>query len=218
MPRPATNLSLYVITDRLLAGGRPLVQIVDQAIQGGATCIQVREKDMSTRDLYLLSLQLRELTRERNVSLIINDRLDIALAVEADGVHLGQDDLPAKVAGRIIPPDMILGVSAENVRQALEAQKSGASYLGVGAIYATSTKLDAGEPIGLKTLSDICKAVDIPVVGIGGIHAGNARHVIEAGAQGVAVISCILAAEQVVEAAGEVVRQIHEVLNVQGRL
>ncbi len=218
MVSPRINLSLYVILDRSLARGRSLVQIADQAVQGGATCIQVREKDMSSRELYLLSLQLRELTRKRNVPLIINDRLDIALAVKADGVHLGQDDLPAEAARRIISSNMILGVSAENVQQALEAQKAGASYLGVGAIYATSTKPDAGDPIGLKALSSICSKVDIPVVGIGGIHAGNARQVIEAGARGVAVISCIVAAEQVRDAAGEVDRQVHEALNMQGRL
>lgn len=202
------NLSLYVVTDRQLTGGRSIVEIVDQAIQGGATCIQLRDKDMSTRELYRLSLRLRELTRAKDILFIVNDRLDVALAAEADGVHLGQDDLPAAAARRIIPPEMILGISAENVQQALEAQEAGASYLGVGAIYSTTTKADAGESIGLKALSEICGRVHIPVVGIGGIDAGSARQVIEAGAGGVAVVSCVMAVEQVAEAAREVAIQV----------
>ncbi len=210
---PVPNYSFYVITDCRLAAGRPIRDIVAGAIQGGATCIQVREKEMSSRDLYHLSLQLRTLTREKQIPLIINDRLDIALAVGADGIHLGQEDLPAAVARRLIPPDMILGVSAENVRQALEAQAAGANYLGVGAVYATSTKPDAGEPMGLAALAEICRRVDLPVVGIGGIHAGNAGEVIAAGAQGVAVVSCVVAAERVAEAARAVAKKVQEALS-----
>jgi len=208
LDRLTKDLSIYLVTDCHLAGGRPLVDIVEQAILGGATCIQLRDKELSSRELYQLALEMRELTRAKDVPLIINDRLDIALATGADGVHLGQDDLPAVVARRLIPPEMILGVSAETVQEAREARDAGASYLGVGAVFSTSTKADAGKPIGLKALAEVCSQVDLPVVGIGGIDAGNAARVIEAGAQGVAVVSCIVAAEQVAAAAREVARQV----------
>ena len=178
------DLSLYVITDRFLARGRSHREVVEEAISGGATCIQLREKDVTTGEFYASARELRKLTREKGVGLIINDRLDIALTVEADGVHLGQDDLPLYAAARLLPSGMILGASAGNLQQAKEAQSLGASYLGVGAIFETGTKSDAGKPIGLQALANICSNVSIPVVGIGGIDSSNAKPVIEAGAAG----------------------------------
>ena len=197
------DLRLYVITDRLLSCGRSHREVVACAIAGGATCIQLREKDLSTRELYVIAEDLRRLTREKGVTFIINDRLDVALAVGADGVHLGPDDLPLAAARRLMPPEMILGASAGNLKEALEAQRMGATYLGVGSVFATATKADAGEPIGPEGLSYICHRVSIPVVGIGGINASNARSVMEAGAAGVAVISSVVAASDIASAAKE---------------
>ena len=210
IPRTPDYLRLYVITDCLLSRGRSHAEVVEKAIDGGAPCIQLREKDASSRELYSHARELRAITREKDAVFIINDRLDIALAVGADGVHLGQDDLPAEAARRIMPSEMILGVSVENPRQAREAQAMGASYLGAGAVFATSTKADAGEPIGLQAFAEICRGVDIPVVGIGGINLQNAGQVIQAGAAGVAVISAIVAADDITLAAGKIARVIVE--------
>jgi len=204
------DLSLYVITDRLLSRGRSCTEVVEKAIDGGATCIQLREKDLTTREFFSLAEKLREITRKRGTTFIVNDRLDIALSVGADGVHLGQDDLPLSAARRIIPPGMLLGVSARNLREALQAQNLGASYLGVGAVFPTGTKRDAGEPIGLQSLAEICRGVEIPVVGIGGINAANAGQVIRAGAAGVAVISYIVGAPDVAAAAREIAREVED--------
>jgi thiamine-phosphate pyrophosphorylase len=206
------DLSLYVITDRLLSRGRSHREVVEKAINGGATCVQLREKDITSREFFASALELRKLTREKGVALIINDRLDIALAVGADGVHLGQDDLPFMEARRLMPPGMILGASTGDLQQALEAQSLGASYLGVGAIFKTGTKADAGEPIGLQALSSICSNVSIPVIGIGGINSANARLVIEAGAAGVAVISSVVAAPDIAAAAGELAWAVKQAL------
>lgn len=206
------NLSVYVITDRLLSRGRSHREVVEKAIDGGATCIQLREKDITSREFFASALELRKLTREKGIALIVNDRLDIALAVGADGVHLGQDDLPFAEARRLMPPEMILGVSAGDRQEALEAQSLGATYLGVGAIFKTGTKADAGEPIGLPALADICRSMRIPVVGIGGINAANARFVIEAGAAGAAVVSSVVAVPDITAAAAEIAGVIKKAL------
>ncbi len=215
LPLPkGLDLSLYVITDRLLARGRSPLEVADKAIEGGATCIQLREKDASvtTRELFNLAEKLRVLTREKGVALIINDRLDIALSVGADGVHLGQDDLPLGVARRLLLPGMILGASAGDPRQAREAQDLGAAYLGTGAVFGTATKPDAGEPIGPAALAAVCRSVEIPVVGIGGIDATNAREVIAAGAAGVAVISSVVGAADVAAAARRIALEVSSAL------
>ncbi len=206
------NLSLYVVTDPFLPGSQPLKLVVEQAISGGAVCVQLRDKKCSSGELFKTAKELIGITKKHHVPLIINDRLDIALAVKADGVHLGQEDLPAQVARRIMPLEMILGVSVDSVQQALEAQDAGATYLGVGSIFPTATKPDAGYPIGLNTLSEICSHIDIPVVGIGGIHAENAGLVIAAGAQGVAVVSCVVGADDVTRAAEKVASAVSKAL------
>ncbi|UNC92236.1 thiamine phosphate synthase [Candidatus Contubernalis alkaliaceticus] len=201
MDKPKINLSLYVVTDRYLSGELLPGKVVEQAIKGGAACIQLRDKEGAGGELFKSALELKEITEKRNVTFIINDRLDIALAVKADGVHLGQEDLPAAVARSIMPEAMILGVSVNTVQQALEAQEAGASYLGVGPVFSTTTKIDARPPIGLDALSKICSQVNIPVVGIGGIDAGNASLVIESGAHGVAVVSSVVGAKDITRAA-----------------
>ena len=194
------DLSVYVITDRRLAGERSIVDVVRAAIQGGATVIQLREKEASTREMIALGRALLAMTRPARVPLIINDRVDVALAIDADGVHVGQDDMPAAVARQMIGPDKILGVSAETVEEAQAAEREGADYLGVGDVYGTTTKPDAGPPIGLEGLRRVAEAVSIPVVGIGGITPENAAAVIEAGAAGVAVVSAVMAAADPQEA------------------
>lgn len=186
--------SVYVITDRRVAGGRSILDIVRAAIRGGATVIQLREKTATTREMVDLGQALHHITRPAGVPLIINDRLDVALAIEAEGVHVGQDDMPAALARRLIGPDRILGVSAGTAGEARQAEKDGADYLGVGDVYGTPTKPDAGAPIGVDGLAEIIRAVSLPVVAIGGITPDNAAAVIQAGAAGVAVISAIVGA------------------------
>jgi thiamine-phosphate pyrophosphorylase len=206
MNRPV-DYSLYVITDRRTAGGRPLVEVVQAAINGGATVIQLRLKESSTREMLSLGRQLHELTRRVGLPLIVDDRVDVALALQAEGVHLGQEDMPAEVARRLIGPDRILGVSARSVAEAKEAEAAGADYLGVGDIFGTTSKPDAGAPIGLERFAEIVSSVSIPVVGIGGITLENAALVMQSGAAGVAVISAVIGAPDP-EAAARRLRQI----------
>lgn len=193
---------LYVISDERLGRGRSHVEIADAAIRGGADVIQLRDKTASGRRLYEVALRLRALTREAGVSFIVNDRLDIALAAGADGVHLGPEDLPASVARGILGPGKILGISAETVEEAVRAEKEGADYLGVGPVFeARGSKEDAGEPRGPELIARIRGGCRLPIVAIGGIGAENARKVREAGADAAAVISAVVSAEDIAEAA-----------------
>ncbi len=204
------DYSLYVITDAKLSRGRSNRDVIAAAIRGGATIVQYRAKNTSSRQMIEEALELRELCHAQGVPLIINDRVDVALAVDADGVHVGQDDLPAALARRLIGPGKILGVSAENVKEAQTAIAEGADYLGVGAVFATGTKADAGEPIGLQGLMQVARVSTIPIVGIAGINATNAASVIRAGAAGVAVISAVVGADDVESAARELRRVVRE--------
>lgn len=202
--------SVYVITDRRAAGDRPIPQVIEAAMAGGVTMVQLRDKGATTRELIALGRALHEITAKARVPLIINDRLDIALALDAEGVHVGQEDMPAPMARRLLGPERILGVSAGTVEEARRAERDGATYLGVGDVYGTPSKENAGTPIGIEGLREIAEAVSIPVVGIGGITADNAAAVIEAGAAGVAVISAVVAAQDPRAAARrlkEIVRQ-----------
>lgn len=197
------DYSLYVITDSRISRGRSHREVIKAAIRGGATIVQYREKNASTHQMIDEALELRDLCRGHGVPFIVNDRVDIALAVDADGVHVGQDDMPASLARRLIGRDKIVGVSTENVEQARAAIADGADYLGVGAVFATATKPDAGKPIGIAGLMKIARASTIPIVGIAGIDASNAASVIRAGAAGVAVVSAIVSAEDAERAARE---------------
>jgi thiamine-phosphate diphosphorylase len=194
-------LKLYLCTDRILARDRPLVRLVEEAAAGGVTMIQLREKGINAGEFFTLAQELRYLTWRLGTPLIINDRLDIALAVRADGVHLGQDDLPLKEARRIAGAGFIIGVSAHNPQEALAAERDGADYLGSGAVFPTGTKADISGVIGVEGLAAVCAAVKIPVIGIGGIGPHNAAEVIKAGAAGAAVISAILSRDDIREAA-----------------
>jgi len=197
------DYSLYLVTDRGLAGGRPTLDIVMAAVQGGVTCIQLREKKCSTRDFIEQALAIKDFLKARGVPLIINDRVDVALAIKADGVHLGQTDMPLDIARKIVGDSMIIGISAESLADAVEAEKGGADYLGVSPIYATPTKTDTAPPLGLEGLRAIRAAVHLPLVGIGGLNRDNSAAVIENGGDGVAVVSAIVAADDPAAAAGD---------------
>lgn len=204
------DYSVYLVTDRGLARGRRTLDILQAAIQGGVSCVQLREKACSTREFIEEALAIRALLAERKVPLIINDRIDVALAIGADGVHLGQQDMPCHMARKLLPENMILGISAESLNDAIVAEKEGADYLGVSPIYATPTKTDTATPLGLEGLRAIRAKVNIPLVGIGGLNAHNAAEVIHNGADGVAVVSAIVAAADPVTATrnlSDIVRQ-----------
>lgn len=194
IPFPSGGGIVYVITDRHVAGGRSLIEIVRAALRGGAHVVQLRDKDVPVRDMIALGKALLPLTRAAGVPLIVNDRVDVALALDADGVHVGQDDIPADIVRRIIGPERILGVSVATVEQAQQAVRDGATYVGVGDLFGTPSKPDAGPPIGLAPLTEIAHAVGLPVLGIGGITIANAASVVRAGAAGVAVISAVIGA------------------------
>ena len=192
---------LHVLTDRKTSRGRSHLQVAEAAIAGGADVLQLRDKEASSGQLYREGLLLRKLTRDAKVPFIVNDRLDIALAVDADGLHVGQTDLPASVARRILGPGKILGVSVETVEEAIRAEKDGADYLGVGPVFeARGTKPDTCEPLGVDCIARIRRHCRLPIVAIGGINAENARKVREAGADGAAVISAIVSADDISQA------------------
>jgi thiamine-phosphate pyrophosphorylase len=204
------DYSLYLVTDRGLARGRTTLEIVSAAVHGGATVVQLREKDCSSRDFLEQALCIKEFLSARDVPLIINDRVDVAQAVKADGVHLGQTDMPLAIARKILEDSMIIGISAESLQDAIEAQKGGADYLGVSPIYATPTKTDTAPSLGLEGLRKIRKAVRLPLIGIGGLNRDNAAEVIRNGADGVAVVSAIVAAHDPQTAAAELKQIITE--------
>ncbi len=186
------DYSIYLVTDDGCLQGRALIDCVREALEGGVTLVQYRAKTASSAEMYAEALQLKALCDSFNVPLIINDRLDIAMAVGAAGVHLGQDDLPCAAARKLLGEDYIIGVSAHNPAEAKAALQSGADYLGCGAVFGTATKADV-QKLGSDGLAAICKAKGLPVVGIGGVTADNYREVRAAGADGAAIVSGILA-------------------------
>jgi thiamine-phosphate pyrophosphorylase len=201
-------LRLYLCTDRGLTLGRPLASAVESAIEGGVTMLQVREKTAESRDFYEFALEARRITKTHHIPLVINDRLDIALAVSADGLHIGQSDLPLSVVRCICGEKLFIGVSAGTVEEALAAEAGGADYLGVGPVFPTGSKADAGDAIGIEDLKKICSAVRIPVVGIGGIGVQTAAEVMKTGSAGIAVISAILSQPDIKAAAERLRRAV----------
>jgi thiamine-phosphate pyrophosphorylase len=195
------RLRLHVLTDHEWARGRDIVTVATAAIKGGATIIQLRNKVASTRVLVEEGQALRALTRERGALLIINDRIDVALAVEADGAHVGQEDMPATLARQLLGPERILGVSVANIEEAGAAVAAGADYLGVGPIFPSVGKADAGPATGLHLLTELAARYQTPLVAIGGITVENATEVMRAGAVGVAVITAVVYAEDIAGAA-----------------
>ena len=193
---------LYLVTDRNCLQQQTLEQAVEQAILGGVTLVQLREKAIASKEFYERALRIKAICHHYNVPLLINDRVDIALAVEADGVHIGQSDLPCGVVRQILGKDKIIGVSARTAQQAIQAQADGADYLGVGAMFATSTKQDA-KTVSVETLNDIRQSVSIPIVAIGGINhttlpaLQQALQAADTSIDGVAVVSAILGQKDV---------------------
>lgn len=200
--KPRVDYTLYLCTDRELMTTDTITEAVEFAIKGGVTVVQLREKDCSGRKFLEIAHGVKEITDAYEVPLIINDRLDIAMAVDADGVHLGQKDLPAAVAREVLGPDKIIGVSAWNAELALQAQKDGADYIGAGDVFGTSTKTDTHH-VSLPELTRIKKAVKIPVVAIGGVGRENVQRLKGTDIDGVAVISAVLAARNITTATEE---------------
>lgn len=194
------DYTLYLCTDRDLMSSATIEENVKLAIKGGCTVIQLREKNCSSKEFYDLAVSVKKITDKYNVPLIINDRVDIAMAVDAAGVHIGQSDLPADVVRRIIGDDKIIGVSTAKLDEALKAVKDGADYLGVGAMYSTDTKTDA-RPVTMEELKEIRKNVDIPIVVIGGINMNTLGNFKNIGIDGLAVVSAIVAQPDVEKAA-----------------
>jgi thiamine-phosphate pyrophosphorylase len=194
MPR-AVDVRLYLVTDATLSRGRALAEVVRQAVAGGVTVVQLREKQASTRAFVARAEELAALLAPSRVPLIINDRIDVALAVGAAGVHLGQDDMPAAKARRLLGDDQVLGVSVSTPEEATRAEADGADYLAVSPLYATPTKRDAPTPVGLAGLAAIRAATRLPLVAIGGLDADNLTPVLARGADGIAVVSAIMAAD-----------------------
>jgi len=202
------DLGLYLVTDRSLSKGRAIEWIVEEAVKGGVTMVQLREKDGSTRDFVQLAIRIKQLLKPFNVPLIINDRLDVALAADADGLHIGQSDIPYHIARKILGYNKIIGLSVETMLQAKEANLLDVDYLGISPVFTTGTKTDILTPFGLEGIREIASFTKHPIVGIGGIHSGNAKAVIEAGANGVAVVSAIVSDMNPAEASLIIKQQI----------
>jgi thiamine-phosphate pyrophosphorylase len=192
---PEVDFTLYLVTDRHQTRSRSLATVVEEALAAGVQAVQLREKDLNSRDLYELAYELRKLTTRYGARLLINDRLDIAQAVEADGVHLGGNSLPIYRARQILGRRMLIGVSCHNQVNAITAQEKGADFITFGPVYFTPSKAQYGAPVGLDKLQNLAQIVRIPVFAIGGITPATARAAIDAGASGIALISAILAAE-----------------------
>lgn len=200
------NYTLYLVTDRYLLSNINLEEAVEQAILGGVTLVQLREKDISTLEFYNIARKVKEITDRYTIPLIINDRLDIALSVDAAGLHVGQGDLPVKIARRLLGEDKILGVSAATLQEALKAEEDGADYIGTGAVFTTGTKKDA-RYVSIQQLKEITSRVQIPVVAIGGINGDNIGLLEGAGIKGAAVVSAIMGREDIRKATGDLKKE-----------
>ena len=196
------DYTLYLVTDRQLMSCDSLTEAVEQAILGGCTMIQLREKELASLEFYNQAVAVKQVTDKYHIPLIINDRIDIAMAVQATGVHIGQHDLPAAAVRKVIGENMLLGVSASSIAEAIQAQQDGADYLGVGAMFPTGTKTDA-DSVSMEELQKIRAAVSLPIVVIGGINKGNAGRFKPMGIDGLAVVSAIIAQSDIKAAAAE---------------
>lgn len=196
------DYTLYLVTDRQLMSCDSMTEAVEQAILGGCTMIQLREKELSSLEFYNQAVAVKQVTDKYHIPLIINDRIDIAMAVQATGVHIGQHDLPAAAVRKVIGENMLLGVSASSIAEAIQAQQDGADYLGVGAMFPTGTKTDA-DSVSMEELQKIRAAVSLPIVVIGGINKGNAGRFKPMGIDGLAVVSAIIAQSDINAAAAE---------------
>ncbi|MEE1133603.1 MAG: thiamine phosphate synthase [Methanobrevibacter sp.] len=187
------DLSLYLVTDKS-DDVEKFLNTIEEAIKGGVSVVQIREKTKDTLDFYNLALKVKEITTKYDVPLIINDRVDVALAIDADGVHVGQSDMPCDVTRKLVGPDKIVGISAATIDEAEKAEKDGADYIGTGAVFPTATKDDAPK-ITKKDLKEIVDSINIPVVAIGGINHDNAGELIDTGIAGLSVVSAIMSSD-----------------------
>jgi thiamine-phosphate pyrophosphorylase len=199
------DFDLYVVTDRQLTGGRSLCLVVQAALRGGARAFQLREKDLTPREIYPLALEIRQLTQAYGARLLINDRVDVALAVDADGVHLTTTSLSASIARRLLGPDRLIGVSTHSLAEAQAAAEEGADFLLFGPVFFTPSKAPYGEPVGLDALRAVRAGVTLPILAIGGIKRAHIDQVLAAGADGIAVISAIISADDPTAATQELV-------------
>lgn len=205
------SMCLYAVTDSMWLGNRTLPEVVREALEGGATFLQIREKNLAYPEFVKLATEVKAVTDEYHVPYVVDDDVELAKEIDADGVHIGQSDVALIEARRVLGPDKIIGVSAHTVAEAVEAEKNGADYLGVGSVFTTSTKLDA-EAVSKATLKEICEAVSIPVVAIGGIQKDNMLQLKGTKVDGVAVVSAIFAAPDVQKAAKELRRVADELV------
>jgi thiamine-phosphate pyrophosphorylase len=205
------SLLLYAITDRAWLKGKTVAEAVEEAILGGATCIQLREKNLSDEEFLKIAIDVKAVTDKYNIPLIINDNVDIAVKVGADGAHIGQDDEEIKSAREKLGADKIIGLSAATVEEAVQAEQSGADYIGVGAVFNTLTKLDANT-VSFETLKEICNTVKIPVVAIGGISKNNALELAGTGIEGISVVSAIFAQSDIKTAASELLELAKKII------
>ncbi len=206
------SMLLYAVTDRMWTGNQTLYEQVEDALQGGVTCVQLREKELSDEEFLKEAIEIKELCHRYNVPFFINDNVDVAIKCASDGIHVGQEDMEAGKVRSLVGEDMIIGVSVHNVEEAIEAVKNGADCLGVGAMFSTSTKLDA-DVLSMQTLYDICHSVDIPVVAIGGLNKDNISKLVGTGVEGVALVSAIFAAEDIEAECKELYRISEEMVN-----
>ncbi|MCT4586221.1 MAG: thiamine phosphate synthase [Carboxylicivirga sp.] len=211
------DVSLYLVTDRELSLGRSHQFIVEEAVKGGVTMVQLREKDISTHDFYQLAKELKKVLTPLNVPLIINDRLDIALAVDADGLHIGQSDMPYEVARQLMGADKIIGLSVETIEQAREANQLDVDYIGLSPVFSTMTKTDINTPLGLEGIKEIASFTKHKTVAIGGINTDNAGDIIKNGADGIAVVSAIVSQENPCLAAQKLKDCLDEAKNIQSK-
>lgn len=207
----AVDFRLYLITNRHLTR-IPLPEAIQQALLGGVRAVQVREKDLPVRELLSLAQELRRITREFNARLFINDRVDVAVAVGADGVHLGHQSMPAEAVRKIVSGKMLIGMSTHSLAEAVKAEKAGVDFITFGPIFMTPSKMQYGAPTGVEALGTIKEHIRIPVLGLGGIRLDNILHVLRAGADGIAIISAILAADDIQRAAKVMNQRIAEVV------
>lgn len=201
------HMFLYAVTDRAWVGTKSLYEQVKEALENGVTCVQLREKELDESDFLKEAKQISTLCKEYKVPFIVNDNVDIAIACKADGIHIGQEDMELTNVRKLVGEDMIIGVSANTVEEAIKAQEGGADYIGIGAVFATSTKTDV-DVLSFETLKSICEAVDIPTVAIGGIKKDNICKLKGSGIDGVAVVSAIFAAKDIATATKELLLEV----------
>lgn len=210
------TMLLYAVTDRAWIGKQTLYEQVECALKGGVTCVQLREKELNEEEFLKEAIEIKTLCEKYNVPFIINDNVEIAIKCQADGIHVGQSDMKALDVRSLVGEDMMIGVSAQTVEQALEAEQAGADYLGVGAVFSTSTKLDAAD-VSHEILKNICDTVQIPVVAIGGINKKNMLELSGTGVDGVALVSAIFAADDIEKECRELMSLSKKIIRVNSK-